>query len=451
MAKIGRNDPCPCGSGKKYKRCCQRRSLLQRYAGISIDRVPDLLDWLVGFLGQQWYQRKLRALSVSKVGAARILTQTGVHPLVAGLAEYARMKTNGEDMTEAATSAAIMGTAADAWNLRFIGQYVPGALSSNSLIGRLKSDENAASLLFEINVAVHFLQQGCSVDLPEVTTDSPIDVLAKFDTYEVEIQCKRKGLGSGRKIPNPLFDRLVAEVYESWSEARSRFAIRLRCADRLDAGHVHHLGETISDCLKSGWTGTITVLGDSYTLTIEQIGPKDDLVQAGATIDRLYRLFDDLHRPPHLALLDWAPTELPRSDLPVNPSYFLCQSEREDRVLDNVLDSLREGARQLTGDKPGIVAVHIPEPVSRDTLERGLRPTALGLALGRSSEVPDASLGKASAVLISGESLSPFEGGVWCGDFPVVLFHNPRASHPLPQEPPYSSGLFAKAGADRRS
>jgi len=22
MAKTGRNDPCPCGSGKKYKKCC---------------------------------------------------------------------------------------------------------------------------------------------------------------------------------------------------------------------------------------------------------------------------------------------------------------------------------------------------------------------------------------------------------------------------------------------
>ena len=22
--KIGRNDPCPCGSGKKYKQCCGR-------------------------------------------------------------------------------------------------------------------------------------------------------------------------------------------------------------------------------------------------------------------------------------------------------------------------------------------------------------------------------------------------------------------------------------------
>lgn len=23
-AKVGRNDPCPCGSGKKYKQCCGR-------------------------------------------------------------------------------------------------------------------------------------------------------------------------------------------------------------------------------------------------------------------------------------------------------------------------------------------------------------------------------------------------------------------------------------------
>jgi preprotein translocase subunit SecA len=23
--KVGRNDPCPCGSGKKYKKCCGKR------------------------------------------------------------------------------------------------------------------------------------------------------------------------------------------------------------------------------------------------------------------------------------------------------------------------------------------------------------------------------------------------------------------------------------------
>ena len=23
--KVGRNDPCPCGSGKKYKKCCMKK------------------------------------------------------------------------------------------------------------------------------------------------------------------------------------------------------------------------------------------------------------------------------------------------------------------------------------------------------------------------------------------------------------------------------------------
>lgn len=27
MSKVGRNDPCPCGSGKKYKKCCGRKKL----------------------------------------------------------------------------------------------------------------------------------------------------------------------------------------------------------------------------------------------------------------------------------------------------------------------------------------------------------------------------------------------------------------------------------------
>jgi hypothetical protein len=25
MQKVGRNDPCPCGSGKKFKKCCEMK------------------------------------------------------------------------------------------------------------------------------------------------------------------------------------------------------------------------------------------------------------------------------------------------------------------------------------------------------------------------------------------------------------------------------------------
>ena len=50
MAKIGRNAPCPCGSGKKYKKCClplHESSSAQEDSGI-IDSIADLdeLDML---------------------------------------------------------------------------------------------------------------------------------------------------------------------------------------------------------------------------------------------------------------------------------------------------------------------------------------------------------------------------------------------------------------------
>ena len=38
MAKPGRNDPCPCGSGKKYKHCCFAKDQAERSA--RIDAVP---------------------------------------------------------------------------------------------------------------------------------------------------------------------------------------------------------------------------------------------------------------------------------------------------------------------------------------------------------------------------------------------------------------------------
>ena len=46
--KTGRNAPCPCGSGKKYKKCCLRKAdvspdLLWRRLGEAHDRLVDRL------------------------------------------------------------------------------------------------------------------------------------------------------------------------------------------------------------------------------------------------------------------------------------------------------------------------------------------------------------------------------------------------------------------------
>ena len=50
MAKIGRNDPCPCGSGKKYKHCCLQREAAAKSEVISRDRAMDaMMDKLLDF------------------------------------------------------------------------------------------------------------------------------------------------------------------------------------------------------------------------------------------------------------------------------------------------------------------------------------------------------------------------------------------------------------------
>lgn len=38
MTKIGRNAPCPCGSGKKYKKCCLPGQVEKRYSSVRKQR-----------------------------------------------------------------------------------------------------------------------------------------------------------------------------------------------------------------------------------------------------------------------------------------------------------------------------------------------------------------------------------------------------------------------------
>ena len=52
-AKVGRNDPCPCGSGRKFKHCCEGKNA-------RADSLAGLVQELPGGLG-----RKLRALSLA--------------------------------------------------------------------------------------------------------------------------------------------------------------------------------------------------------------------------------------------------------------------------------------------------------------------------------------------------------------------------------------------------
>ncbi len=43
MPRVGRNDPCPCGSGRKYKQCCLPKDQATQVRGLSVRRDDELL------------------------------------------------------------------------------------------------------------------------------------------------------------------------------------------------------------------------------------------------------------------------------------------------------------------------------------------------------------------------------------------------------------------------
>ncbi|MEK6336164.1 MAG: SEC-C metal-binding domain-containing protein [Acidobacteriota bacterium] len=58
MSKIGRNDPCPCGSGKKYKSCCLTGAttsdfLYRRFRHVHSELLPQLTDFAFETVGPE--------------------------------------------------------------------------------------------------------------------------------------------------------------------------------------------------------------------------------------------------------------------------------------------------------------------------------------------------------------------------------------------------------------
>ncbi|MEW6594870.1 MAG: SEC-C metal-binding domain-containing protein [Thermodesulfobacteriota bacterium] len=61
MARIGRNDPCPCGSGKKFKKCC-----IDKQQAMTAPSAPPSLNQEVALLQQAAAEKRdtLKALGV---------------------------------------------------------------------------------------------------------------------------------------------------------------------------------------------------------------------------------------------------------------------------------------------------------------------------------------------------------------------------------------------------
>jgi hypothetical protein len=81
MKKTGRNDPCPCGSGKKFKKCCERKMLGKRFMIKKLDssplanRVSSTQTKLSNF-----FQNKIKTVESNAPSTGKKLSNVSVNP-----------------------------------------------------------------------------------------------------------------------------------------------------------------------------------------------------------------------------------------------------------------------------------------------------------------------------------------------------------------------------------
>lgn len=66
--KADRNDPCPCGSGKKYKKCCLLKTGMQKYQASVISSGPSSLLGNISQFGAA-IKQKQEELEAKKINA----------------------------------------------------------------------------------------------------------------------------------------------------------------------------------------------------------------------------------------------------------------------------------------------------------------------------------------------------------------------------------------------
>lgn len=108
--RVGRNDPCPCGSGRKYKRCCLEKDEAAKPAPRPGSEVERVAPGAIGDYGPPDLSEEFFAAHPLEFSAARVLNNTMHAPELAMMVnEFVRERIpRGEDdlrRTEQAVSA----------------------------------------------------------------------------------------------------------------------------------------------------------------------------------------------------------------------------------------------------------------------------------------------------------------------------------------------------------
>lgn len=210
--KLGRNDPCPCGSGKKYKRCCI--SLVP--SDMEKNPAPDPSYPIILVNGTADYGQPkaddefFKRNPLREFSAQRVLYTTLVSPELEILAsQFAkRLISRGKDEAEkirqtndAAGLVALLKEQPDPFNHRLLINKLLEMRETAvpMLVDELRQVQNDGFVELSARI-IHESKMDCSSALLKIITSSPVDA------YTISIICLVVGMSGSKEALKPLWD-----------------------------------------------------------------------------------------------------------------------------------------------------------------------------------------------------------------------------------------------------
>lgn len=209
--RIGRNDPCPCGSGKKYKRCCLDTAVTETHREKihPIILVHDAGDYGMPKADEEFFTKN--PLPEEELSAPRLLYSCLLRPEVEALAgDLARSfifrgtaeKNKIERTNDAAGLIAILKQNPDPFNHRLLMDKLLALreVSVPMLIDELRQVQNDCFVEQAIRI-MYESKIDCSSTLLNLIASSAIDA------YALSLICMLCGMTGSQEALKPLWDR----------------------------------------------------------------------------------------------------------------------------------------------------------------------------------------------------------------------------------------------------
>jgi len=333
--KLGRNDPCLCGSGKKYKKCCLARD----------ERKPH--ETLAKFVGNDWIEAELAKVkldgynNMNPMNLARI----DMHPLIKAIVGTQIKLKRSE---QAGKTPIAMGRDELLQNLLHENLTIlDSLLDVNDLRKRLRNKDEFPKAEYEIAIAAGYARMGYK---PSFIKRSSAKRTGEFYISDkngnvVLVECKKKDITSPKEQKlTSWWEEFQHLVMEKLKVTKKSYGIAIYLPINPERAETHQVANEVNQLVGADFTGE-TLLLEKYKVRMEKIVSREQNEKfsndAGLGVSRI--LFNKK-------------TGVISESMKIS-GYF--PSDFIEEKVSSIISTLGDAYGQLEEDKPNVVYMDI--------------------------------------------------------------------------------------------